>query len=212
MSTEKYLNEISGKNISYTDSIDYSNSHAKETESNEPKLNTSLDEVLIRFGFNDEITDELHGELSEFIENEVRLSCIEFIKRLIQQLNGTKFGWCFLKAMGYEAEGLSYSKAGKQLFNCSGQYLHKLVNSIASTLDIEPIASLTMIRKYSRNMKVNASDDWYTMAEAERYLGVSSRKLKQLIEDNDITVKGYIRNSKLIHIESLQLLERKISE
>jgi hypothetical protein len=61
-------------------------------------------------------------------------------------------------------------------------------------------------------MKVNASDDWYTMSEAERYLGVSSRKLKQLIEDNDITVKGYIRNSKLIHIESLTLLESKISE
>lgn len=211
MSTEKYLDNISGKNISYTDSIDYSGSYAKEVESDEPKLNTSLDDVLIRFGFNEEITDELHNELSTFIENEVRLSCIEFIKRLIQKLNNTKWGWCFLKAMGYEADGLSYSKAGKQLFNCSGQYLHKLVNSIASSLDIEPIASLTVIRKYSRHMKVTASDDWYTMAEAEKYLGVSSRKLKQLIDENNITVKGYIRNSKLIHIDNLTLLETHIS-
>ena len=76
MSTEKYLDNISGKNISYTDSIDYSGSYAKEVESDEPKLNTSLDDVLIRFGFNEEITDELHNELSTFIENEVRLSVL----------------------------------------------------------------------------------------------------------------------------------------
>ena len=211
MTTEKYLDSTTGKNISYVDNINYTDVYAKEVKEDEPKLNCTLDDVLIKFGFNDDIAQELHEELSEFIENEVRLSCVEFIKRLTHQLNQTKWGHCFLRALGFQCEGLTYKQAGEK-FDVSSQYLHKLTNQIAESCEIEPVSSLTVIRKYSRNMKVRSSDDWYTINEAEKYLGVNSRKLKQLINDNNITTKGYIRNSKLIHIDSLTLLEKKLDK
>jgi hypothetical protein len=209
MNTEQYLDNSTGKNISYVDGINYNGSIASEVVEDNPKLNCSLSDVLKEFGFNDIINTELTDKLTEFIEDEIRLSCIEFIKRLTLQLNQCKQGHALLRALGYSCDGLSLKQASIK-YGCSPQYLHKLSDEIAQSCEIEPIASLGVIRKYSRNMSVRCSDDWYLLKEAQKYLGIDGRKLKKLIDDNDIPTKGFRRNSKLIHQTSLDKLEKII--
>jgi hypothetical protein len=211
MNTQQYLDNSSGKNISYVDGINYNDAIASEIVEDSPKLNCSLSDVLKEFGFNDDINAELTDKLTEFIEDEIRLSCIEFIKRLTLQLNQSKQGHALLRALGYSCDGLSLKQASLK-YGCSAQYIHKLSNDIAEHLGIEPIASLGVVRKYSRNMKVKCSDDWYTLKEAQKYLKLDGRKLKKLIDDNDIPIKGHIRNSKLIHQDSLDKLQKIIED
>lgn len=211
MNTEQYLNNSSGKNISYVDGINYNGSIASEIVEDSPKLNCSLSDVLKEFGFNDDISGELTDKLTKFIEDEIRLSCVEFIKRLTLQLNQSKQGHALLRALGYSCDGLSLKQASLK-YGCTPQYLHKLSDEIAQSCEIEPIASLGVIRKYSRNMKVKCSDDWYTLKEAQKYLHIDGRKLKKLIDDHNIPTKGYIRNSKLIHQDSLDELEKIIED
>ena len=56
MNTQQYLDNSSGKNISYVDGINYNDAIASEVVEDSPKLNCSLADVLKEFGFNDDIS------------------------------------------------------------------------------------------------------------------------------------------------------------
>ena len=202
-----FLDNSSGKFFEYQDGIDYNDIQAKETASAEEKI--SFENILNRY----ELPPELRGELIEdvmgYIDIESRASVCEFIHRLCYRLQNEKVGWALLKALGWNGAGLSLKKQAN-LMGTSPQYLSKIVLNLESQLsnDFPTIKTLGDRKCESSSKKVQTpSDEYYTISESTKYLKCSGKKLKKLIEDNDIRTTPYKKGSKLIHINDLTIIE-----
>lgn len=155
-----------------------------------------------------DIPEEYIADIELWCEDQIKQGSKEFIRRFTSILAKSLHGYCVLRAMGYHVQIEHEGKAITSLrqmakhFKCSHQLIHQLIKDFEKQLKFESFKTLE-IETRTYTCTVEPPKGYITMGNAMKRTGMSRRKFLKYCEAKNITLKRYIRNSRILPIKSL---------
>ena len=197
------------KFLQYNDFFDYKKEEAPEAAD---QFTQGTFEELCTFY---ELPEDLAAQIEIWVDDQIKLGVREFIKRLTVKMSQSLHGFCVLRALGYHAQIERNGVAVNSLrqiakhFDCSHQYVDKLTKDLERQLGVQ--ADTLEIEKKTYSMKVDPPKGWLTYGQAMKEFGIKRTALLNLIKENQIPVKRYARNAKIIERAIFQKFSGKES-
>ena len=193
-----------GKFMQFNDFFDY-----KKEEAPEAADGFTQDTFSELCSFYD-LPEDLAAQIELWIDDQIKLGVREFIKKLTVKMSQSLHGFCVLRALGYHAQIESNGTAVNSLrqiakhFDCSHQYVDKLTKDLERQLGVQ--ADTLEIERKTYSMNVEPPDGWITYGQVMKAYGIKRTALLNLINENNIPVKKYHRNAKIIPVERIEQL------
>ena len=205
-------------NIRYLDELGYDGLIAPEVQSEDP-INISVESIIDKYNFNNQLKNELLNELNAYVEKEVKTSTLEFVNRFMERLGkGSKLGFATARALGFhvylkdkQGNEIHTLKEIADYWNVCPQLVDQLSKQIQKDLQLDPITNLS-IHKKNYSYKVKSPKGYMTTGEVLSFLNISNKKLNSIIKTLGIRKKDYIRGSKLVAEEDINSVELYLME
>ena len=205
-------------NIRYLDELGYDGLIAPEVQSEDP-INISVESIIDKYNFNNQLKNELLNELNAYVEKEVKTSTLEFVNRFMERLGkGSKLGFATARALGFhvylkdkQGNEIHTLKEIADYWNVCPQLVDQLSKQIQKDLQLDPITNLS-IHKKNYSYKVKSPKGYMTTGEVLSFLNISNKKLNSIIKTLGIRKKDYLRGSKLVAEEDINSVELYLME
>ena len=205
-------------NIRYLDELGYDGLIAPEVQSEDP-INISVESIIDKYNFNNQLKNELLNELNAYVEKEVKTSTLEFVNRFMERLGkGSKLGFATARALGFhvylkdkQGNEIHTLKEIADYWNVCPQLVDQLSKQIQKDLQLDPITNLS-IHKKNYSYKVKSPEGYMTTGEVLSFLNISNKKLNSIIKTLGIRKKDYLRGSKLVAEEDIDQVERYLMD
>jgi hypothetical protein len=205
-------------NLEYLDGLNYSAFTAPEAQS-EAVRKLDAQTILSKYNFNEALREELLDDLQTYIEEEVKISTLEFVNKFFERLGKNKTGYAVARALGFhiylkdkEGKEIHTQKQIANYFGVCPQMIDLLSKQVQEDLrGIEPITSLA-IHKKKYDYSVKAPEGYMTTIQVMNFLDLTNKKLNGIIKSLDIRKKEYTRGSKLISVDDVDRIELYLME
>lgn len=204
--------------LQYLDELDYDKLTAPEVQF-ERTQQFSAEDLIAKYNFNEELSNELLKDLDAYITKEVNDITLEFVSRFFERLGkGSKTAYAVARALGFHV--YLKDKNGKEIhtlkeiaeyWNVCPQLIDMLSKQIQKDLEVEPIKNLA-IHKKNYSYKVQSPKGYMTTIEVMDFLNLTNKKLNGIIRTLGIIKKDYVRGSKLIAEEDVDRVELYLME
>lgn len=151
-----------------------------------------------------EIPEEEIALIESWVDEQIKLGMREFLFKFTNKMSHSLHGFCVLRALGYHAhiedsEGkpITSLRAIAKHFECSHQYVDKLTKDLEQQLGLK--VDNLQIEQKTYSMKVIPPKGWVTIGQVLKQYSITRKSLWDAIHELGVVVKGYSRQSKIIH-------------